>query len=211
MKKLICVILGLAAVCFAQTFAERDPHYRLQPEDKIEVQYRYTPEYNAAVSVQPDGFVSLPYIGEVKVTGLTIAEASEAIRKKACERLNDPDVVLLLKDYVKPYFIIAGEVNRPGRFDLRGDVGLIEAVALGGGFKDSAHRKQVVLLRKASSELAQVTVVDVNKLMSDRGILEDIQIRPGDMVVVPRNFISKMQPFMRLTDLGLYGLVTRIP
>jgi polysaccharide biosynthesis/export protein len=205
--KILSSILLLSVALAGQTFADRDPHYQLQVEDKVEVQYRYTPEYNAGVAVQPDGVVTLPYIGEIKVAGMTLAEASEAIRLKACERLRDPDVVVLLKDYVKPYFIIAGEVTRPGRMDLRGDVGLIEAIALGGGFKDSAHRKQVILLRKTASDSAQVSVIDANKLMSAGGVQEDIRIHAGDMVVIPRNFISKLSPYMKLTETGLYGLL----
>jgi len=96
------------------TFAERDPHYKLQPEDKVEVQYRYTPEYNGTVALQPDGYVSLPLIGEVKLSGKTLEQARVAIVAKAAERLADPEVTVLLKEYVKPYFVVAGEVARPG-------------------------------------------------------------------------------------------------
>ena len=201
-------ILLLRGVCLfgqAAGFTERDARYRLQAEDKIEVQYRYTPEYNAGVSVQPDGFVSLPLIGAVKLAGLTTEEATVAIRGKACEKLNDPEVLVLLKEYVKPYFVIAGEVGHPGRIDLHGEVSLVEAIALGGGFKDSAHRRQVILLRKSNAELAQVSVIDVRKLMSPGGIKEDITVHSGDMVVVPRNILSKIEPFIRLTQSGMYG------
>lgn len=210
--KLFYAILMTSLALFAEDsgFSERDQRYHLQPEDKVEVQYRYTPEYNAGVSVQPDGFVSLPYIGEVKLAGLTLGEAREAIRSKACERLHDPDVVVLLKDYVKPFFVMAGEVTRPGRIDLRGDVGLVEAIALGGGFKDSAKQTQVILLRKSEGDLAQVRVIDLRKLMSAKGVGEDIRIHPGDMVVVPRNFFSRLAPYMRLTESGLYGLAMRL-
>ena len=74
----LCFCLG----AWAQTagFAERDPHYRLQPEDKIEVQYRYTSEYNTLASVQPDGYASMPLIGQVKVGGLTLEEAHNLAR-----------------------------------------------------------------------------------------------------------------------------------
>ncbi len=206
MKMILALFLS-SAYLLAQSsgFSERDARYRLQAEDKIEVQYRYTPEYNAAVSVQPDGFVSLPLIGAVKLSGLTTDEATSAIRGKASDKLNDPEVLVLLKEYVKPYFVIAGEVGHPGRIDLHGDVSLVEAIALGGGFKDSSHRKQVILLRKSSAEQAQVSVIDVRKLMSPGGIKEDITVHSGDMVVVPRNTLSKIEPFIRLTQSGLYG------
>jgi polysaccharide export outer membrane protein len=148
----IFLFLSACLAMTAQTagFAERDPHYRLQPEDRIEVQYRFTPEYNAQASVQPDGYAVMPLTGEVKLAGLTLAEAEKAIRLKAGERLNDPEVTVLLKEYVKPFFTVAGEVAKPGRIELHGEVTLVEAIALSGGFKDSAHRTQVLLLRNAT-------------------------------------------------------------
>ena len=197
----------------AQTagFAERDPHYRLQPEDKIEVQYRYTSEYNTLASVQPDGYASMPLIGQVKVGGLTLEEAGAAIRQKANEKLNEPEVIVLLKEYVKPFFTVAGEVAKPGRVELHGPVTLVEAIALSGGFKDSAQRTQVLLLRKSSQDMAQIKVFDLRKLMSPSGIREDVIIQSGDMLVVPRNAVSKIEPYVRLSEAGLYALAARFP
>jgi polysaccharide export outer membrane protein len=203
----VCSSLGL----FAQTagFSDRDPRYRLQPEDKIEVQYRYTPEYNTQASVQPDGFVSMPLIGEVKVAGLTLEQAAAAVRQKAGQRLNDPDVIVLLKEYVKPFFIVAGEVAKPGRVELHGQVTLVEAIALSGGFKESAHRTQVLLLRKSNPEMAQIKVYDLRKMMSPSGIQEDVTLQSGDMLVIPRNAISKIEPYVRISEAGLYGLASK--
>jgi polysaccharide export outer membrane protein len=207
----IFLFLSACLAMTAQTagFAERDPHYRLQPEDRIEVQYRFTPEYNAQASVQPDGYAVMPLTGEVKLAGLTLAEAEKAIRLKAGERLNDPEVTVLLKEYVKPFFTVAGEVAKPGRIELHGEVTLVEAIALSGGFKDSAHRTQVLLLRKSTTDLAQVRVYDLRKMMSPKGIREDITIQSGDLLVIPRNAVSKIEPFMRLTDAGLYAIAAR--
>ncbi len=209
--KTILFFAAFAAFAAGQTgFSERDPHYRLQAEDKIEVQYRYTPEYNATAALQPDGYVSLPLIGEVKLAGFTLAGAADAIRKQASERLNDPEITVLLKEYVKPYFTVAGEVSHPGRVELHGPVTLVEGIALSGGFKDSAKRTQVVLLRKTSNDLAEVRVLDVRKLMSPQGLHEDIPLKAGDVLVVPRNAISRMEPYIRLTESSLYAVALRL-
>ena len=196
---------------FAQqtALAERDAHYRLQTEDKVDVQYRLTPEFNATVGIQTDGYASLPLVGEIKLAGLTLAEAAAAIRLKANERLNEPEVTVLLREYVKPFFVIAGEVARPGRVEIRGPISLVEAIALSGGFKDSARRTQVVLLRKSSPDVAEVRVFDLRKLMSASSIREDVPVRPGDMLVVPRNAISKIEPYIRIAEISFYALAQR--
>src|ERR1700737_5224827 len=89
------VILALPFVARGQ--AQRPPRlttvteerYRLQPGDVVEVQFRYSPEFNQTVTVQPDGYISLEIGGDMKVAGLTIEQARLAILKKASARLQD--------------------------------------------------------------------------------------------------------------------------
>ncbi len=209
LRKPILAALLCIRIVAAQppAFADREARYRLQPEDKIEVQYRYTPEYNALVSIQPDGFVSLPFTGDVKVMGLTLEAAGAAIARKAGERLSAPEVSVLLREYVKPYFVVAGEVAHPGRFDLRGSVSVVEAIAQSGGFKESSKHSQVVLVHKVDPEHAEVKLLNLNRLMSAGGIREDLELRSGDMLIVPKTLISKVDPYIRLTTSSLTSIL----
>lgn len=209
----VCVLpqRGRADDQAAVKFATRDARYRLQPNDVVDVQFRYTPEFNFTSTVQPDGFVSSQVTGDVHLAGLTLTEAGAALAKPAAVRLKDPEVSVLLRDFVKPHFVVAGEVARPGTFDLRGDVGIIQAIAMSGGFKDSAKRTQVILLRRADAEFAEVKVFDLKRLMDPKGIREDITLKPDDMLVVPRNKITQIEPYIRFASLGMYGLTMGIP
>jgi polysaccharide export outer membrane protein len=192
-------------------FATRDARYKLQSDDVVEVRFRYTPEFNAVATVQPDGFISLQVAGDVHVGGLTLPEAEAVIAKQASARLKAPDVTVLLKDFVKPHFVVAGEVAHPGTFELHGNIGLVQAIAMSGGFRDSAKRTKVVLVRKVNADYARVNVYDMRKLMQPGGIQEDVTIQPNDMIVVPRNRIGKLEPYLRISSLGLYGLTMGIP
>jgi polysaccharide export outer membrane protein len=198
---------ALASLAFAEDgFSDRDPRYRIEPSDVIEVQYRYTPEYNHVVTVQPDGFATLQAVGDVKLAGLTVEQAAAEIAKKAGEHFLKPEVTVTLKEFVKPYFTVAGEVNHPGRFDLRGRVTAVEGIAMSGGFKESSRRTTVILLHQTSPELAEVRVLDFQRLMTAKAIREDTTIHPGDLLVVPQNKLSKIEPIMRIGQTGLYGL-----
>ena len=193
-------------------FPERNPRYRVQPNDVIEVQFRLTPEFNFTATIQPDGYISSQITGDVNVGGMTISQISQAVAQKATARLKDPEVGVVLKDFVKPHFVVTGEVAKPGSYELRGDIGLIQAIALSGGFvNSSAKRTQVILVRKANSEYAEVKVFDLRKLMNPGNVREDITLRPDDMVVVPRNALSKIEPYLRLSSLGIWGLTMGIP
>src|SRR5689334_16236355 len=103
---MLCTSMLLAQTA---TFSEREPRYQIQPSDTIEIHYRYSPEFDQTVTVQPDGFVDLRLVGELKVQGLTVDQAKAAIVKKASERLRDPEVAVELKDFEKPYFTVGGE------------------------------------------------------------------------------------------------------
>lgn len=187
-------------------FVERDQRYQLKPNDVVEIRFRYTPEFNLTATIQPDGYITSQIAGDVKVEGLTLAEAADRIAEQSSERLKDPEVVVIPKDFVKPRFAVAGEVNNPGYHELRGDVGLIEAIAVSGGFKNSAKRKQVVLVRQIDSEHARVRVFNAKKLMSADHVEERIRVRPDDVIVVPRNRISKIDPVLRVANVGIWGL-----
>jgi polysaccharide biosynthesis/export protein len=196
----------LAPAFCAESFNERDPRYRIQPSDVIEVQYRYTPEYNHTAAIQPDGFAALQVVGDVKVAGLTVEEAAAAIALKASERFRNPEVTVTLKEFIKPFFTVAGEVNHPGRFDIRGRMTAVEAIAISGGFKESSKRTTVILLRQTGADMAEVKVLDLKKFMTAKAIEEDVTLRSGDLLVVPQNAISRLEPLMRIGNTGLYGL-----
>ncbi len=89
---MICTIMMPARAQTTTALVKRDARYRLNPSDLLEVDFRLSPEFNANVPVQPDGFITIPNIGDVKVADLTLTEAVKAIKEKASERLNDPEV-----------------------------------------------------------------------------------------------------------------------
>ena len=80
-----------------------EDRYRLQPGDVLEVQFRYSPEFNQTVTVQPDGYVSLEIGGDLKLAGLTVEQARQAILREAGKRLQDPVATILLKEFQRPY------------------------------------------------------------------------------------------------------------
>jgi polysaccharide export outer membrane protein len=154
--------------------------------------------------VQPDGFIALRGAGNLLAEGQTPAELSEAIRKVYAGTLHDPEVTVTLKDFDKPYFIASGEVVHPGKYELRSDTTVTEAVAIAGGFTGQARHSQVVLFRRVSEQLFEAHLLNVKKLLKTKRLDEDAHLRPGDLVFVPQNTISKMRKYLPLPNLGMY-------
>lgn len=178
--------------------------YRLQPSDVVFVKYRYTPEYDATVQVRPDGFITLPIVGEVKVSGLTVSDARREVVRVASERLREPELTLELKDFQKPRFVVGGQVEKPGQFELRGRVTVLEAVAMAGGFKTSAKHSQLVLFRRYDETRAVTRVINAKDLTKPKQMVEDPTLRPGDFIFVPQNKISKIERLVQFSSIGWF-------
>jgi polysaccharide export outer membrane protein len=196
-----------AAAALAQPggFSERDPRYRLQPADVLDVHYRFTPEFDQTVTVEPDGFVTLQIVGDLKLQGLTLEQTKTAILEKANRRLQDPEVTVVLKDFEKPYFVVGGEVGAPGRFEMRGVITALQAIAMAGGFKSaSAKHSQVILFRRVGPDLAKAEILDLKAAMRPSATEPLADLRSGDMLIVPQNRISKIERFVKWGNFGLY-------
>lgn len=214
-KKLLATTWLLVTICLAAqaqtqsnapalgTF-ERDPRYLLNPGDVLEVQYRYTPEYNQTVTIQPDGFVSLQIVGDLKMSGLNLNQARTTILDKASARLKDPEIALILKEFQKPYFVVAGEVAQPGKFEMRDKVTALQAVMLAGGFKNSAKASQLVLFRKINSDTAEVRVLNLKGIKRTNMLENDLALQSGDMLLVPENNFTKIARYVKLINIGLF-------
>jgi polysaccharide export outer membrane protein len=183
----------------------RNPRYQLCKSDVFDLDFTFTPEFNqTAVTVQPDGYVTLRGVGDLHIEGLTVPEATQALRTAYAKILHDPVITITLKDFNKPYFIVSGQVGHPGKFDLRGDTTVAEAVAIAGGFNDNAKHSQVLLFRRASNDWVEVKKLDIKQMLRAENLSEDLHLRPGDMLFVPKNAVSKIRPWIPYPSVGMY-------
>lgn len=183
----------------------REVRYRLRPSDVIAVTFIATDVFNQTVTVQPDGFISLRAVGDLRVSNLSVPEVSDMVRAAYAKIVSPQAIVVELKEFEKPYFIVGGEVGGPGKYDLRGDTTVTQAIAIAGGFRDSAKHSQVLLFRRISDEWTEARKLDIKGMLQAGNLAEDPHLRPGDMLFVPKNVISKIKPFIPTASLGLYS------
>ena len=208
MKQLFRVIF---LALFVLTFVRADepqlrhrPRYTLRAGDVLELQYRYTPEFNQTVTVLPDGYINLNLVGDVRVSDLTVEQAHDLIVQKASARLNEPELNLILKQFQQPYIVVAGEVNKPGKMDLRDNTTAMQAVLLSGGFLASAQTGQVLLFRKINGDTAEIKVLNLGKLRKTSDLEHDIMLESGDMLFVPRDKLEKVSRYIKVLNIGMY-------
>lgn len=170
--------------------------YRLTPSDVVEISFPYVPEFDQLITVQPDGYASLRGVGDLRVQSRTLPELRQLLTEAYAPIVRDPVMTIVLKEFEKPYFVATGEVTRPGKFELRGATTVTQALAFAGGFTKSAKHSQVVLFRRYSNELLEVKQIDVKKMFASRELSEDMMLRPGDTLYVPRSVMSKISPYL---------------
>ena len=201
---LFVALLSLELMTRADDQLHQRPRYTLHTGDELSLEYRYTPEFNQTVTVQPDGYINLNIIGNIKVDGLTVSEVHDQIVTLASSRLNHPELNITLKDFQHPYVVVAGEVTTPGKFELREDTTALQAVMLAGGFKDSARDTKVFLFRRINGDMAEVRQLNLHNIKKTSDLERDSELQPGDMLLVTRNKMEHVSRFMKASNLGLY-------
>lgn len=182
----------------------RNPRYQLCRGDVLELDFPFTPEFNQTLTIQPDGYITLRGVGDLHVEGQTVPEVTQALQTVYGKILRDPVITIALKDFDKPYFIVSGQVGRPGKYDLRGDTTVTQALAIAGGFNDNAKHSQVLLFRQASNDWVEVKKLNLKQMLRAQNLSEDLHLRPGDMLFVPKSAVSKIRPWIPYPSLGFY-------
>lgn len=178
--------------------------YRLTPSDVLELTFPHVPEFDQVVTVQPDGYITLRGVGDVRVQGRTLPQLHQQLYDVYEPILRTPAFTVVLKEFDKPFFIVAGEVKTPGKYELRGALTVTQALAVAGGLNAAAKHSQVVLFRRFTQDVLEVKEINVKAMYANRNLDEDHILRPGDTLLVPRNLLSRIAPFIPTPGLGLY-------
>ena len=182
---------------------QRNPRYRVMRDDVLSLVFPLSPELNEKVTIQPDGYINLQNAGSLYVQGMTVPELVEALKKAYANILHDPIIDVDLTDFQKPFFVVSGQVTKPGQYDLRADITVSEAIAVAGGFLPTA-KTQVFLYHRVSSSWVEVKKLKLNDILHGKNVEEDAQMQPGDMIFVPEKFITNFRKYVPYS-LGLYA------
>jgi polysaccharide export outer membrane protein len=157
----------------------------IAPGDLLEITVFDAPELTQQVRVGADGKVPLALIGSTQIAGLTGQEAAELIARKLRDNnfLRQPQVNVLIKESSSQGVSVMGEVQHPGVYQVLGARSLLDIVSMAGGLTNVADSRVTIKHRTGVEE--NVTV----KLKNDdaqTSLTNDVQIYPGDLVMVPR-------------------------
>ncbi len=159
----------------------------LGPEDIIEISVWGNKEFAGALPVRPDGFISIPLIGDIRAAGLTPAELKKMITNKLRKFITDASVTVFVKEINSINISIAGEVNAPGTYKVNRPITLLHLFSLSQGFTDKADLKHSFLLRKGQKEN-----VDFYALVKKGDISQNVWLLPNDLIFIKDNFDNRI-------------------
>lgn len=176
--------------------------YKIGPRNSLEVTVFKAPELSKALQVSEAGTINFPLIGELIVSGKTAREVEQEMAKKLGSKyLQDPQISVLVKEYFSQRITMEGAVRRPGVYPMAGGLSLLQAMALAGGFDESASHT-VVLFRQVEGKrmAAQYDVASMRE-----GSAEDAQLQAGDVIIVPTSDLKQgFNYMMRLLPLATF-------
>lgn len=160
--------------------------YVIGPEDVVEISVWKAQDLSTITIVRPDGIISLPLIGEITASGLTAKELGELIAYKLEEYKQSPIVSVIVKEINSKSVFITGEILRPGKYPLKSDTTVVQAITLGGGFSQWAKKDKIVIIRKnpLSSEGDRISV-RYSDIISGKDLKANILLKSGDTIIIP--------------------------
>ena len=174
----------------------RNPRYKVELDDILTISFPLSPEFDqSSVMVQPDGYLNLEGAQSIYVRGLTVPEIVEELKKAYSGVLHDPIINVDLIDFQKAFFLVSGQVGKPGQYDLRHDTTVSEAIAIAGGFTPTA-KTQVFLYHRVSKDWVEVKKLSLNDLLNGKNANEDAELSSGDMIFVPEKFIANFRKYV---------------
>lgn len=171
------------------------PPYRLAAGDKVNIKFFFYPQYSLTSDVRPDGFLTIPLMGEVRVEGMRPAELEEVVKARYSEVLAEPEVSVILLEFADRRVFVFGEVRSPGSIPLMGSMTIIDAIAHAGGFEVTAQMESVILMRQSVTGEYSGRKIDIEAMLeTDHG--ENLYLLPRDIVYVPMSTIAKVDLFV---------------
>jgi len=151
--------------------------------DVIHVNVWKNPDLSQTVTIGPDGFVSLPLLGEISVSNMTASQLGQSLTSRLGTYILNPQVTVSVVDIRSRQVYVLGQVAKPGGYPLIAPITVLQLIAQAGGLNPYANRKNIVVLRTTNRAEHKLTFNYNNAVRGDEK--QSISLQPGDTVVVP--------------------------
>ncbi|RKZ07742.1 hypothetical protein DRQ05_02650 [bacterium] len=176
--------------------APHNEEYRIGPGDQMDIVFPYNREFTQKdIVVRPDGKISLPHAGEIRVSGMTVSALDTLLASKYSDIIINPDVTVIVKKYQPQTVYVLGKVKSPGGFKYERGMTLLQAIALGRGVSDDAKENGVLVLRRIAPDHIVGMQIDLKQILGKNQFDLDIPLKPFDIVYVPKSKLASVEDY----------------
>jgi polysaccharide export outer membrane protein len=159
--------------------------YRIGTGDVLQIVVWKEPEASVpTVVVRPDGKVTLPFVKEIHIVGMTPSELEKMLAEKLTKYIRDADVTVVAKEINSLKVNLIGAVRKEGPIPLTGNMTILQAINEAGGLSEYAKRKKIYVLRIEDGKQRQFPF-DYEAVIQGKNLEQNIILRGNDMIVVP--------------------------
>jgi polysaccharide biosynthesis/export protein len=157
--------------------------FTLGPADVIHVSVWKNTDLSQTVTVGPDGFISLPLLGDVRVSGLTANQLAKDLAARLSTYVVSAQVTVSVVEIRSRQVYVTGQVGKPGSYPLISPITVLQLIAQAGGLGTFANRKGIIVLRGSGANAQKLNFNYVAAIRGDSK--QNIVLQPGDTVIVP--------------------------
>lgn len=173
---------------------------RFGPQDIVSVLVFNHEKYSMAnITIPPDGRLNYPLIGPVLMVGRTAQEVEKEIADKLSEYIIEPKVTVQIVQARSLKYMVMGDVNKPGIFEMNRRLSVVEAILEAGDLTRYADRSKISVLRLRNDGSQQPYVVNMKEMQKGKGTA--FFLSPGDVVVVPGNKFKTLERILQNVSL----------
>ncbi len=137
-------------------------------------------DYNMiSYTVNDSGYIDFPFVGDIKLSGLTLSEAQDTVQAKLKKYISGSDIII---KFVGKKITIIGEVGRQGTYNFfSNSISIFNALALAGGLTEFGNRETITIVREYEGKVKYhyLDLTDKNVVKS-----QYYYLRPDDVVIV---------------------------
>jgi polysaccharide biosynthesis/export protein len=160
------------------------PDYVIGPDDVLDVRFWKDQDMSGEVVVRPDGRISLPLLNDVPAAGLTPEQLRTRLIDEARRYVETPNATVIVKSINSRKVFITGQVDKPGPYPLTSRITVVQLIAMAGGLREYADGGKIVIMRSENGRVIPLRF-DYTKLAEGKNVSQNIELRPGDTVIVP--------------------------
>jgi polysaccharide export outer membrane protein len=166
------------------------PDYLIGPGDNVNIIVWRNPEVSMSVPVRPDGKITTPLVEDLPAAGKTSTQLARDIEKSLTKFIQQPVVTVVVTSFVGTYdeqIRVIGQATKPQALPYRNGMSLMDVLIAVGGVTEFASGNRASVIRTIDGK-QQKLAVRLDDLIKSGDISANVQMRPGDVLVIPESF-----------------------